>query len=39
MFIGLPNPTKLIELIDDKELANIAMEVEKELKSAIDKAK
>jgi len=39
VFIGMPKPTQLIGMIKNDELSNIAVEVENELKSAIDKAK
>lgn len=38
-FIGMPKPTGLIALINDSKLANIALQVENELKSAIEEAK
>lgn len=39
VFIGMTNPTKLIEMIAGDELVSLAMGVEKELRSAIDEAK
>lgn len=39
VFIGMTKPTSLIGMMNDNELSNIALEVEKELKSAIDEAK
>jgi len=39
VFIGMLKPTALIGMMDDDELSNIAVEVEKELKSSIDEAK
>jgi len=39
VFIGMPKPTQLIGMINNNELSNIAVEVEKELKLAIDNAK
>ncbi|OLS01638.1 DUF302 domain-containing protein [Tissierella creatinophila] len=38
VFIGMTNPTKLIEMIAGDELVSLAMGVEKELRSAIDEA-
>lgn len=37
--IGMPKPTSLIEMVNDDELSNISIEVEKELKAAIDETK
>lgn len=39
VFIGMPKPTELIGMIKDNNLISIALEVESELKSAIDDAK
>ena len=39
VFIGMAKPTGVIGMMDNTELSNIAAEVEKELKSAIDEAK
>ena len=39
VFIGMLRPTGLIEMLNNKELSTIALEVENELKSAIDSAK
>jgi len=39
VFIGMTKPTSLIGMMGDNELSNIAVEVDKELKSAIDAAK
>lgn len=39
MFIGMPKPTALIGMINDNKLASLALEVENELKSAMDEAK
>jgi len=39
VFIGMPKPTELIGIINNNELSNIAVEVENELKLAIDNAK
>ena len=38
-FIGMPRPTGLIALIDDSKLANIALQVENELKAAIEESR
>lgn len=37
--IGMPKPTGLISLINDSKLINIALQVENELKSAMEEAK
>lgn len=37
--IGMPKPTSLIEMVNDDELSSISVEVEKELKAAIDETK
>ena len=39
VIIGMPKPTGLIGLINDKNLVGIALEVENELKSAMDEAR
>lgn len=39
VFIGMIKPTELIGMIADDQLSSIAIEVEKELKSAIDSSK
>ena len=39
VFIGMPKPTELIGMIKNNKLADIALEVENQLKSAIDNAK
>ena len=39
VFIGMPKPTELIGLIKDNNLISVALEVENELKSAMDDAK
>lgn len=39
VFVGMLNPTGLIEMMDNNELSDIAAEVERELKSAIDDSK
>lgn len=39
IFIGMIKPTNLIEMMNDDLLSNIAIEVEKELKSSIDESK
>lgn len=39
VFIGMIKPTGLIGMINNDELFNIAVEVENELKSAIEDAK
>jgi len=39
VYIGMPKPTALIGMIQNDELSNIAIEVENELKTAIDNAK
>ena len=39
VFIGMPKPTELIGMIKDNNLISIALEVENELKSAMDDAK
>ncbi|MDK2919572.1 MAG: hypothetical protein PWQ37_2305 [Candidatus Petromonas sp.] len=39
VFIGMIKPTQLIGMVDDDQLSNIAVEVERELKSAINGAK
>jgi uncharacterized protein (DUF302 family) len=39
VFIGMVNPTVLIQMIDDEELSTIASKVEEELKIAIDEAR
>ncbi|MDW7667918.1 MAG: DUF302 domain-containing protein [Bacillota bacterium] len=39
VFIGMAKPTKLIGMMDDSELSNIAIGIEKGLKASIDEAK
>jgi len=39
VFIGMTKPTKIIEMMDDKELLGVASEVEKVLISSIEAAK
>lgn len=39
VFIGMIKPTELIGMMNDAQLSNIAVEVEKELMSSIDEAK
>jgi uncharacterized protein (DUF302 family) len=39
VYIGMTKPTKLIDMMENSELSNIAIEVEKELISAIEEAK
>ncbi|MGB5822519.1 MAG: DUF302 domain-containing protein [Proteocatella sp.] len=39
IFIGMLNPTRLIEMLNNPELSAVAIEVENELKAAIDAAK
>ncbi len=39
VFIGMIKPTMLIEMMDDHEMSNIAMKIEKELKSSLEEAK
>ncbi|WP_347862055.1 DUF302 domain-containing protein [Salimicrobium sp. PL1-032A] len=36
--IGMPNPTSLMELVDDQEIKNIAADIEQRLKKCIDAA-
>ncbi len=39
VFIGMTKPTKLIETIEDEDLSDIAMKIEKILISSMDEAK
>ncbi|MTI48527.1 DUF302 domain-containing protein [Sporosalibacterium faouarense] len=38
VFIGMPKPTQLIGMFEEKQLTSVAKEVEEELKSAINDA-
>ncbi len=36
--IGMPKPSALIQNVNDEQLSKIALDIEKRLKSAIDKS-